>query len=448
MQSLVKKILGMMDDELVDPSGPIDTSQFNEAFMMEFVAPLAESRFRIPTASLMYRCATSEIYSADDVAFIAGTTSDQLLAAKMMTVEQIHDTLPYWTAEFEVDARICYINIGEQLMRNIVRLGASVDERHADLNKWVTKIEGKRDLTGRTIDLKNTTKPFNKLYDRLDVVSLVSEPKQRFDDKTRGIMKGVLNGNLIAAGGSVLAALTITSFNDIDLFFAGVDKHAAEKLLLKSIALMEKNFGAPPVAVYTSNCVVTVLFRKQGETAALKVQFVLRLFKDAKDIIMSFDLPPCRFMYDGENFYGMESGVYAVKNSVCIPDPLMITKAYRATKYHKKGFTYVVPNYEGLDNAFTAAAVVFSEEQLLDLGRSLAAVIAANRLHADMDPDNFPLEVDSTDDGKLLNTWFNDNVTENITENEEFIKAVRDMWLDVDPCVRMAGGDAHAFLHL
>lgn len=109
-------------------------------------------------------------------------------------------------------------------------------------------------------------------------------------------------GTLWLAGGAVLdmvaAARPGTPQNDYDLYLVGVaDEGVADRIVRDVEAILQ------PRITHRTGCAITFLLdrppgdghgRKGGRREYVVVQFVLRLYGDAPEMLCSFDLPPCK----------------------------------------------------------------------------------------------------------------------------------------------------------
>lgn len=182
---------------------------------------------------------------------------------------------------------------------------------------------------------------------------------RRFGDKTLNALTGVLGRHLICAGGAPCAAVCGCDHTDADLFMVGVDSiELGYDILRTAIRDLSRNLmnGSSisqscrriPALVYLYRNVLTVEIATRSRLEPYTVtsfcfQFMLRLYRSESQVVLSFDLPPCRIFFDGTHFRATETAITSFQNRMCLPDPEMTTSVHRAMKYHKKGFSIYVP---------------------------------------------------------------------------------------------------------
>jgi hypothetical protein len=153
-------------------------------------------------------------------------------------------------------------------------------------------------------------------------------------------------GHIVLAGGAVLGGL-LSRFDynaDADFFFHSMSVEKADRLLKTIIQIAMQQFGKGRVYVTVSTHVTTLYISKKSahvhriRETGKKYQFIHRVYPSKDAIIGSFDITASSFMYDGEDIYATNAGLFAISRAVIIADlgSRSASFATRLKKYHKK----------------------------------------------------------------------------------------------------------------
>ncbi len=154
-------------------------------------------------------------------------------------------------------------------------------------------------------------------------------------------------GKLVLAGGAPMKAALgwEHDVSDYDLFLVGCrTKAEALEVVQRAVrAMLERQ----PAGVGTTITMLSkhVLTLTQMQTQ-MQMQIVLRLFRTPEEVLATFDLPSCCFMFDGDAWYTTKRALYALRYRVNLMDPLQQSTPRRAYKYHERGFHFVVPGWD------------------------------------------------------------------------------------------------------
>ena len=221
-----------------------------------------------------------------------------------------------------------------------------------------------------------------------------------------GAFDGLDMGNMIIAGGSVLAILLTkppenpnsrwrdesrprfpSGFeqSDFDFFLYGLTEAEAEA---KIVALYKHLRQGRDVTVVRSKLAVTFLCggfdgarrcggrdRTPGEQ--IIVQVVLRIYKSPAEVLVGFDVDACCFAFDGDTVWATPRSRRALNGFVNVADSDRQSYTYesRLLKYALRGFRVVVP---GCDLSKISADLY--DRQLSDV-RGLARLLLLERMH-------------------------------------------------------------------
>lgn len=77
-------------------------------------------------------------------------------------------------------------------------------------------------------------------------------------------------------------------------------------------------------------------------------QLILKLFSSPYDIVKSFDIGACQFIFDGRNLYATHRALYEVKNKRIYFNRRLASTMYinRLIKYREKGFKICLPEFD------------------------------------------------------------------------------------------------------
>ncbi|KAJ7905243.1 hypothetical protein B0H14DRAFT_2489962 [Mycena olivaceomarginata] len=177
------------------------------------------------------------------------------------------------------------------------------------------------DATGATVALKVSRSPVASLpgYTVLDakrIQDIFIQPsneafKKRWDSMTNGLLEGLDWSNTVVAGGIILGALLTPAVSgankpeewqssDIDLYIYGLNPTLANKKI-EHIAATCKNNLPPhsPFLVVRNSQTITIY----SEWPRRRVQIVLKLIKNPREVLLNFDLDICACAWDGSDVY-------------------------------------------------------------------------------------------------------------------------------------------------
>ncbi|CAN0363773.1 unnamed protein product [Ectocarpus sp. 8 AP-2014] len=153
--------------------------------------------------------------------------------------------------------------------------------------------------------------------------------------------------NVVAAGGSVLAALQhpppgpLMNFynnmnyrsSDVDLFLYGLDEGAATAKVKQMYAAV-KHANPQIFAVRSQNTVTFV-----SEFPYRKIQVVLRLYKSLAEVLHGFDVDACSVGFDGQKVWATNRAARAICKQYNVVDISRRSPSYesRLFKYAKRG---------------------------------------------------------------------------------------------------------------
>ncbi|KAL0578669.1 hypothetical protein V5O48_003335 [Marasmius crinis-equi] len=184
---------------------------------------------------------------------------------------------------------------------------------------------------------------------------------------TGGVLKGLNWANLFAAGGSVLGSLVTPEVgvgeevhekeqwigSDIDLYLWGLNINEANKRIEHVAQIYQENLphGAPFVAARNSQ---TITLYSSWPTK--RVQIILKLVDNPREVLLNFDLDPCAVGYDGLNVWMLPRFVRALETGYTTFTMDLIhghylgdrkaTRDDRVFKYANKGFGIrMLPSY-------------------------------------------------------------------------------------------------------
>jgi len=211
-----------------------------------------------------------------------------------------------------------------------------------------------------------------------------------FESSWRRLTNGALAhldwSNVVAAGGSVLAALRDTgssssssspatpsasASSDVDLFLYGMSEQEASRKVAAiyeavCAASSDGRSGAIPI-VRTSNA-VTIL----GRYPTPHIQIVLRIYSSPAEVLMGFDIDCCTVAYTGSRVLLLPRARHALttRHNVLDLSRRSLTYELRLDKYGRRGFGLLLP---GVDLARVNAAIyTYAPSELHGLSKLLA----------------------------------------------------------------------------
>ncbi|KZS89426.1 hypothetical protein SISNIDRAFT_469445 [Sistotremastrum niveocremeum HHB9708] len=160
---------------------------------------------------------------------------------------------------------------------------------------------------------------------RIRLQPSASDFAKSFHHITQGVLKGVDWNNLFVAGGIVLGTLLsppdvaivsqITSDSeftksDIDLYIYGLGPVAACQKIKEVYDIIQSNLGPDVPILVVRNSKTITFFAKYP---IRRIQIVLKLVKNPKDVLLNFDLDICAIGFDGEEVFMLPRAVRALE---------------------------------------------------------------------------------------------------------------------------------------
>lgn len=167
------------------------------------------------------------------------------------------------------------------------------------------------------------------------------------------VLRGA-GGKLVLAGGAVLHAVTNSAHQgDHDLFLVGCKSkeealavvQAAVRTILGALGPRRRQ-GFDIVTLLSEHVLTVAWDDDMHSSSPTVVQFVLRLFRSPEEVVATFDLPICCFLWDGAEFRATRRALYAMRYGVVLADPMQQSTPRRAHKYNGRGFRFVVPGWD------------------------------------------------------------------------------------------------------
>ncbi|KAF8328782.1 uncharacterized protein EI90DRAFT_3125526 [Cantharellus anzutake] len=153
-----------------------------------------------------------------------------------------------------------------------------------------------------------------KILDRNRASSIKIQPNigafaSVFSVLSDGLLKGVDWNNVFAAGGIALSSLLCTDVkadalifknSDIDLYIHGLGPTEANKKIQHIYDVWKSNLPKDADSRVARNSRTITLF---GPYPTRRIQIVLKLVRDPKEILLNFDLDICSMGWDGKELY-------------------------------------------------------------------------------------------------------------------------------------------------
>jgi hypothetical protein len=159
---------------------------------------------------------------------------------------------------------------------------------------------------------------------------------------TNGLLGWLLHSpHLVVAGGLVKKAILGMQMgkSDIDVWFVGLDTESEmHDVLAQAIDIIRKHNGVQKEMIVSCKfSTVTVKVDK------FEIQFPMRAYKSAEQLMLSFDFMTVQAAFDGKKFCVSEGFEYSIHNNICVIDPTMSTQGRRALKQAQEGFKVCGP---------------------------------------------------------------------------------------------------------
>eukprot|EP01119_Soliformovum_irregulare_P006221 TRINITY_DN1802_c1_g1_i1.p2 TRINITY_DN1802_c1_g1~~TRINITY_DN1802_c1_g1_i1.p2 ORF type:complete len:471 (-),score=181.89 TRINITY_DN1802_c1_g1_i1:54-1466(-) len=156
--------------------------------------------------------------------------------------------------------------------------------------------------------------------------------------------------NVFVAGGAVLGSLLEIqvenqvefSTSDVDVFFYGLDVSGAANKLAQILGNLSSQ---APMVTFRSKHAVTVSYGYPKRN----LQFILRNYLSAAEILQGFDIDSCAIGFDGKNVWAAPRAVRAITKRYNLVNLTRRspTYEYRLFKYSKRGFGVMIPRLDG-----------------------------------------------------------------------------------------------------
>ncbi|KDQ18724.1 hypothetical protein BOTBODRAFT_29097 [Botryobasidium botryosum FD-172 SS1] len=180
---------------------------------------------------------------------------------------------------------------------------------------------------------------------------------QKFDELTGNLLKGLSWENIFVAGGIVTGSLFCVSDSeadstpemwlksDIDVYIYGLDSLGANLKIKHIFEIFKANLttDSPPIIVRNSK---TITFFTHYPTR--RVQIVLKLVDNPKDVLLNFDLDVCSMGWDGEEVWMLPRAARALETGYNVFTMNLVqghylgtrraTQEQRIFKYANKGY--------------------------------------------------------------------------------------------------------------
>lgn len=394
--------------------------------------------------------------------YIAGVSyDDPLLKVSLDVAIKLAGMSEYIIALTRVSVEVATIYAAEKFVSAAINAGISLDGHNTHLLDGVFSERMINLINQPCIDLcrSRLRMPFSKIGRNIvfNMTDFSRDPVKQLLNIVPCIgsmMKEsrVNNARLVIAGGSPLGAVTgvMGKISDLDIFVVSEtqDVGAGTTVVMNAIAhIMNANSGC---IIDLTPTVVTVRVPKVESSETFAIQFVLRLYKSAAQVVMSFDLAPSRFLLESDGrLFCTRSAAWSVANQLTLPDPLMTTYSARALKYSKKGLPFAIPDMDWMIRAAGLVVFMTTAELKVAMRRtSITGILAlARMIHTvhrmiDLDPRMYGESESRSRNANpmLIKSW----------RGVSFLPEVREMiekqWCVTDPCIRMIGASGASYL--
>ncbi|KDQ15117.1 hypothetical protein BOTBODRAFT_32093 [Botryobasidium botryosum FD-172 SS1] len=268
------------------------------------------------------------------------------------------------------------VDVDEWVLRN----EAWLRDRRAEAEGWtrgLIKLSSHMDIvfpnstlteSARTIKRQNVSG--YTLLDLKRASSIQIQPSidlfsKKFAELTGSLLKGLSWENIFVAGGIVAGSLFCVDdsnatakpeqwkHSDIDIYLYGLTPKEANEKIAYIFSVFESNLepNAPALVVRNSR---TITFFSDYPTK--RIQIVLKLVKDPKEVLLNFDLDICSLGWDGKEAWMLPRAVRALETGYNVFTMNLInghylgdrraTQEQRVFKYANKGYGIrILPSY-------------------------------------------------------------------------------------------------------
>ncbi|KAF8320396.1 hypothetical protein DL93DRAFT_1837519 [Clavulina sp. PMI_390] len=312
--------------------------------------------------------------SDEDLAAISAIPAP--IARKVLSDSEASKSLPYFAyrilARGEGEGKIAQDQVADDPRENIDEWileneRALRDNKHSDWRKGLVDYEAHATIVFDHSESSTSSRvlrrrqlPGYTILDELRTSTLSVQPsfasfQAMFTRITGGLLDGLNWSNVFVAGGIVLSTLLCTSesdiaryvSSDIDVYIHGLDPIAANKKVGHIFDVWKSNL---PESSRENTLVVrnsrTITFF--SDYPVKRIQIVLKLVRDPKEVLLNFDLDVCAMGYDGVSLMMLPRGARALETGYNVFTMDLVQGHYlgqrrasqesRVFKYADKGF--------------------------------------------------------------------------------------------------------------
>lgn len=269
---------------------------------------------------------------------VAASVSDAEPTQKRMrgesdTTEAVAD-VDEW---FERVALLCeFLAHSNSLLRRILRNeNWLLDNKSEDWTRGLVKLSKQANAVFRNSTLTETARTIKRpklagytFLDQKRAPSIQIQPSvdafaQKFSELTGDLLKGLSWDNVFIAGGIVAGSLFCVDqpdaiakpeqwkHSDIDIYLYGLGPAEANEKIKHIFSVFKSNLppDAPALVVRNSR---TITFFSNYPTK--RIQIVLKLVKDPKEVLLNFDLDVCALGWDGKEVWMLPRAARALES--------------------------------------------------------------------------------------------------------------------------------------
>lgn len=197
--------------------------------------------------------------------------------------------------------------------------------------------------------------PSGKIQDDQQTFIDPKDFNKKFHDLTGGLLSYVNWSNLVVAGGCISNTINAVCSNrmvtDVDLFVYGLSETDAKSKVdevVKAVSSYCEDRYQSNLHILINKYVVSLIPDSKRE---LKVQIILRAYKNIYEVLAGFDVDSCAVAYDGRDVLLTNRSENAFRTRYNVVDISRRSPSYesRLYKYWKRGFGIYIP-FEYTDN--------------------------------------------------------------------------------------------------
>ncbi|KZS95031.1 hypothetical protein SISNIDRAFT_483937 [Sistotremastrum niveocremeum HHB9708] len=225
------------------------------------------------------------------------------------------------------------------------------------------------DSSAITITRPNSMIGFNfldlKRASQIRLQSSLPDFVMSFHHITQGVLKGLDWQNVFIAGGIVLGTLlsppslstsqTTSEFtkSDIDLYIHGLGPAAACEKIREVYEIVRSNLPLDASILVVRNSKTITFFSKYP---IRRIQIVLKLVENPRDVLLNFDLDICAIGFDGVEVYMLPRAARALERD------RRASQQDRVFKYANRGYGIrIIPSYVNAVGNYESAGVLTTE---------------------------------------------------------------------------------------